>query len=128
MFSSKDLIHGGFFFISWETPVVIKHMLFCMCAALFVCVQKHICPLTLFNIGFEAIRGCLTLLAVYFSCSAEDCTGLTLNKLFYLLSICIKVLFPHLDTSFHVYDGDPPPSLQKEGPLTLNSSQGVEYQ
>lgn len=27
MFSSKDLIHRGFFF-SWETPVVIKHRLF----------------------------------------------------------------------------------------------------
>lgn len=108
--------------------MVIKHMLFCMCAALFVCVQKHICPLTLFNVGFEAIRGYFTLLAVYFSCSAVDCTDLTLNKPFHLLSVCIKILFLNLDMSFHVFDGDPPPPLQKEGPLTLNSSQGVEYQ
>lgn len=40
MFSSKDLIHRRFFFfsISWETPVVIKHMLFCM--------RVTLCPLT----------------------------------------------------------------------------------
>lgn len=47
----KDLIRQGFFFfflISWETLVVIKHMLFCMRATMLVYVQKHICPVVLF--------------------------------------------------------------------------------
>lgn len=76
-------------------------------------------------------------LAVFFRYIRTNCAGLT-SAIFYCFyqntwtnEYYTMILQYHSFSgigSSAVHDGHPPPSLQKEGLLTLNSSQGVEYQ